>query len=106
MNDKKVFICPSCKHNLGFKNVIKIADDHDFKCPYCGTLLTPKQSKTWRWGFLIGLISVVVPAKIYLEYFQDNIFVALLIAATCGATAIMGICVYVYLTTTFNVKQS
>ncbi|WAC13158.1 hypothetical protein [Dyadobacter pollutisoli] len=101
---KETFTCPACKNDLGFKNLIKIADGHDFKCPHCGTFLRPQQSKTWRWGFLIGSISAVVPAKIYLEYFQDNIFVALMIGAICGATAIMGICVYVYRTTVFSIK--
>jgi len=101
---KATFTCPACHDDIGFKNVMKVADNHDFKCPHCNTSLTLKQSKTWRWGFLIGLISVVVPAKICLEYFQYNIFVALAIGAVCGATAIIGICVYVYKSTFFHIK--
>jgi DNA-directed RNA polymerase subunit RPC12/RpoP len=101
---KTPFTCPACKNVLGFKNVIKIADGRDFKCPHCGSMLTPKLSKTWRWGFLIGSISVVVPAKIYLAYFQDNIFVALLIGAAFGAAAVLGICVYVFKHTIFHLK--
>ncbi|MGN7885427.1 hypothetical protein [Dyadobacter sp. 22481] len=104
MSNPKVFTCPACNNELGFKNVVKVADGHEFNCPHCGTTIVPEKSKTWRWGYLIGLISVVVPSKVYLEYFQDNIVVALMIGAVCGATAIMGICVYVYKTTIFNTK--
>ncbi|SDG30136.1 hypothetical protein SAMN04487996_11788 [Dyadobacter soli] len=104
MKNQKIFCCPACGNELAFKHVIKVADGHGFNCPHCGTSITPQKSKSWKWGYLIGLISVVVPSKVYLEYFQDNIFVALAIGAMCGATAIMGICVYVYRTTIFNIK--
>lgn len=104
MNNQNLFVCPACENNMGFKNVAKVADNQDFRCPHCGEILTPKQSKTWRWGFIIGSLSVAVPAKVYLEYFQDNIFIALMIGALCGAAALFGICVYVYRTTIFTIK--
>lgn len=89
---------------MGFKNVVKVANNQDFRCPHCDAVLTPKQSKTRRWGFIIGFLSVGVPAKVYLEYFQDNIFIALMIGALCGAFSLIGICVYVYRTTIFSIK--
>jgi hypothetical protein len=101
---KATFTCPVCQTRLKFKNVIRIADNHGINCPHCNAVLAPNETKTWKWCYFIGFISVVVPSKVYLEYFHDNIIVALLIGAMCGTTAIMGICVYVYKNTDFHVK--
>lgn len=104
MSNQKFFSCPACGNKLTFKNVIKVAEGHGFNCPGCGTSIKPQKTKTWKWGYLIGLVSVVVPPKIYLTYFHGTIFVALSIGTICGVTATMGICIYVYRTTNFTIK--
>ena len=89
------FTCPNCKRKLPFKYVLKIANNHEFKCPKCSAVLKPRSTKSWAWGAVIGFLSVVIPAQLYLMV-DDNIVVAILIGLMLGSTSVFLIALLVY----------
>ena len=95
------FTCPNCKRKLPFKYVLKIANNHEFKCPKCETVLKPRPTKSWAWGAVMGFLSVVIPAQLYLMV-DDNIVVAMLIGLMLGSTSVFFIALFVYSNTYLN----
>lgn len=97
----KKFKCSKCKNSIPFKEVFKLKRNHQTICYSCNSLLRPKKTKSWNWGFFIGFLAVIVPAKIYLN-FDKNIFIAVSIGIFFGIISILSIALYVYTTTEFE----
>lgn len=92
------FLCPKCKSKVPFKETFNVKKDHIIKCSNCGAELTPKNVKSWNFGFFIGFISVVIPAYTILHLYK-NFLLAVLVGIVTGAIAILGIASYTYFTT-------
>lgn len=73
------FLCPKCKTKVPFKETFNFKKDHITKCSNCGAELVPINNKSWNWGFFMGFISVTVPAKLYLNYCDNNFLIAAMI---------------------------
>src|SRR5690554_555930 len=95
MERKEKFQCPNCGTKLPFMFVVKIKNDHEFNCPSCGASLVPEKTKSFTWGYIIGLLAFLVPFNVML-YFEDDFLLALLVGTVCGLTAIFLVSVYVY----------
>lgn len=95
------FLCPKCKTKVPFKETFNFKKNHITKCSNCGAELTPKNVKSWNFGFFIGFIGVVIPAYTILHLYK-NFLLAVFVGIVTGAIAILGIAYYTYLTTEFK----
>jgi CXXC-20-CXXC protein len=95
------FKCPNCNNKIPFNEVFQFKKGHQTVCNHCNTTLKPKKIKSWNWGFLIGFLAVVIPAKLYLNY-HKNFLIAASIGIVFGAIAILLIAYYTYKTTEFE----
>ncbi|GGE23097.1 hypothetical protein [Psychroflexus salis] len=95
------FLCPKCKTKVPFKETFNFKKNHITKCSNCGAELTPKNVKSWNFGFFIGFIGVVIPAYTILHLYK-SFLLAVFVGIVTGAIAILGIAYYTYLTTEFK----
>ena len=95
------FKCSNCNNKIPFKEVFQFKKGHQTICNNCNTTLRPKKVTSWNWGFFIGLLAVVVPAKLYLND-HKNFFIAASIGIVFGTIAILLIAFYTYKTTEFE----
>ena len=95
------FTCPICGNKIPFNEVFKFKKDHQTKCFQCNTNLKPKNVKSWNWGFFMGFLAVIIPARIFFIY-HKNFFIGASIGIVCGMIAIFLIAYYTYKTTDFE----
>lgn len=98
MEMKEKFKCPHCKMKLPFFFVTKIKTDHAFDCLYCGEKMVSERSKSFTWGYVIGFLSVVIPAQA-LRYLNHDFLVSFLAALLFGLVSVFFVASYVYTTT-------
>ena len=95
------FSCPKCGQKISIKELFNFKKGHETICPRCNEYLMPEKSKSWNWGFFIGFISVIIPGKICL-YFFDSFILLMLTGLLIGSIAIICIAYFVYKTTIFK----
>jgi len=100
MDTKETFTCPHCGQKLPFRIIMKVKNDFEFECPYCGLSMVPKKTKSFTWGYIIGFLSFAVPQQIVL-YLHRDILLAFLIGFLHSLTAFGLVSVYIYCNTTF-----
>ena len=81
--------------------VFKFKVNHVTLCSNCDLSIVPKNIKSWNSGFLVGFVSVVIPAFLILRYY-NNFPVAIIVGAVAGSMGIFSMALYTYLTTEFE----
>ena len=100
---KNMFSCPNCKKKLPFKKTLNVVPNVSFRCPNCNVFIIPTNAISFAWGASIGFCFTVIPAKLYLSYF-DDIIGALLVGLTIGSLSFGGVCFYIYYKTLFKIE--
>ena len=95
MEKKEKFECPHCKKKLPFFYVIKIKSDHEFECQYCGKAIVPEHTKSFTWGYVLGFLGFIIPAKVLL-YLYNNFLFAFLAGLMSGLTVVFFIALFIY----------
>lgn len=97
----KYFKCPRCKNSISLKELFRFNKNHQTICNNCNTVLNPAKIKSWNWAFVIGLLSVVIPAKIILYYYNDFLMAAF-VGLLGGVFGILFVAIHAYFTTKFE----
>lgn len=99
MNRK--YSCPKCTTKIPFENIFVFKGSQITVCKNCNAELEPIYKMSWKWGYFIGSLSVVLPAELIL-YFYDDIYLAFFTAFFSASTAIICIVIHTYITTEFK----
>ena len=79
---------PKFKTKVPFMEVIKFKTNHVTICSSCGLGIVPKNIKSWNFGFLVGFVSVVIPAFLILRYYNNFPF-AMIVGIMTGSIGIL-----------------
>tara|TARA_R110002096_G_scaffold419420_1_gene624062 strand:- start:267 stop:635 length:369 start_codon:yes stop_codon:yes gene_type:complete len=101
MEKKESFTCPHCEQKLPFRVILKVKKDHVFTCPLCREAVVPQKTKSFTWGYIIGLLSFALPQQIVFYLHQDNVL-AFLIGFLHAVTAFGLLSLYFYFNTKFS----
>ncbi len=80
--------------------ILKVKNEHEFECPFCGGGVVPKKTKSFAWGYGIGFLSFAIPQQIVL-YLHRDFWLAFLIGTLHAVTAFFLVSLYLYLHTRF-----
>ena len=97
----KNFKCPRCNNSISIKELFRFKRKNQTKCDNCNTILKPIKIKSWNWGFVIGLLSVAIPAKIILFYYNDFLLAAF-VGLLGGILGIFFVALHTYLSAEFE----
>ncbi|SFA44180.1 hypothetical protein SAMN04488511_10448 [Pedobacter suwonensis] len=98
--DKNTFVCPKCNNNIPWTEMLQFKKGHETVCSNCKTHLVTKNPVSFSWGFLLGFLGFIVPAKT-ISYLYDNILLAFICGVSGATLIILILLIYLYNTTEF-----
>lgn len=95
------FHCDKCNAKVSFWETFKLKREYVTKCKVCGVSLYPVKTAAFNWMFVLGFVSVILPAEIMYRL-TANLTKTFAIATFFALIAIFAVAYYTYKTTEFR----